>query len=354
MKQLTFGTITLVFSLSLVILCGELAIRLYHYVSRGPYMFRYIMLDDTLGWRPTENLLFRGETQDAVGQHYQLDIQTNKDGFRIFGDIQENKKKKVLFIGDSFTHAIEVSNDKAYYSVLQDALPIEVFAFGVCGYGTLQEFMILDRWIEKINPSLVILQYTSNDFINNHYDLERRSYYNNNSMMRPYLTKYGTLIYAFPKPWPHFHEFSNRYSQFVHFLLRRIDFLQSTWTITVEDVISKEGAAFPPLQESIGITENILKKIQARLPSGTTTAVFAVDDTQPYYDIFKSITNNRHIDFLDGVPQAIHEAERHGIVVMAADKAHWNERGHRIAAEVLQPHISKLLLGGNHQGHNAK
>ena len=168
-------------------------------------------------------------------------------------------------------------------------------------------------------------------------------------MLRPYLTKDGTIIYALPKPWPHFHNFANRYSQFAHFLLRRIEFLQSLWATQVEDILSQEGATFPPFQESVSITEHILEKIKARMPSDTAVAVFAVDDTQPYYDAFKGIINNHHIDFIDGVPQAIHEVEQHGMVVKAADKAHWNERGHRVAAEMLQHYISKQLSGRNHK-----
>src|SRR5262249_45902854 len=140
---------------------------------------------------------------------------------------------------------------------------------------------------------------------------------------------------------------TNRYSQFAHFLLRRIDLLQALWTIQVEDMLSQEGATFPPFQESIGITEHILEKIKARMPSDTAVAVFAVDDIQPYYDAFKGIINNHHIDLIDGVPQAIHEVEQHGIVVKAADKAHWNERGHRVAAEVLHHYVSKRFSGRN-------
>ena len=133
---------------------------------------------------------------DAGGNRYLIEYKTNKDGFRLFGNLKNNKKRKVMFVGDSFTHAVQVSNNKTYYGILGDALPIEVFAYGGGGYGTLQEFMIINKWLDVVKPDMVILQYCSNDFINNHFELELRSNRNNNGMRRPYLTNRDKIVYG--------------------------------------------------------------------------------------------------------------------------------------------------------------
>ncbi len=41
------------------------------------------------------------------------------------------------------------------------------------------------------------------------------------------------------------------------------------------------------------------------------------------------------IDFIDGVLLIVSGAEQKGLTTRAADNAHWNEAGHRIAANVL-------------------
>jgi hypothetical protein len=56
--------------------------------------------------------------------------------------------------------------------VLGRALGAESFAYGVMGYGTLQQYMILDRYLDEIQPGLIILQMCSNDLINNSLSVE--------------------------------------------------------------------------------------------------------------------------------------------------------------------------------------
>ena len=66
-------------------------------------------------------------------------------------------------------------------------LNVEVFAYGGSGYGTLQESLVVDHYLPIVRPDLVLLQVSYNDFINNSFELERASYYNNNFLLRPYL-----------------------------------------------------------------------------------------------------------------------------------------------------------------------
>jgi hypothetical protein len=49
------------------------------------------------------------------------------------------------------------------------------------------------------------------------------------------------------------------------------------------------------------------------------------------------------IKFIDGIPQAVAAAERNGAVTRAADGAHWNEVGHKIAAEQLLKHSRDIM-----------
>ena len=338
------ATIATVCVMCLLVIGGEIAFRAYHAIAHmksrtTPAKKRpnALSFNDELGWVPTGNYKLIKTKTDASGHRYAVNFQTNEDGFRIFGNPEEEHKKKVWFLGDSFTYAKVVSNNKTYYGRLKDTLPIEVFAFGCSGYGTLQEYMILDKYLDDIRPDIIIVQFCSNDFINNSYELELRSNRNNNGMRRPYFIN-NEIIYRLPKHFPRMRGLVNTYSQFLYFILHRIDRLHARSPRSVEDLIAA-NASYPFFRESVEITDHIVKKMMLRIHPTTLVYAFSVDDSAPYYDEFKNISARNGIYFIDDIPQAIYDAERQGITTRAADKAHWNEAGHQIAATALQSYL---------------
>jgi alkylation response protein AidB-like acyl-CoA dehydrogenase len=44
---------------------------------------------------------------------------------------------------------------------------LAVQVYGGHGYGTLQEYLVIDKYIDEIKPDLILLQVCSNDFTNN-------------------------------------------------------------------------------------------------------------------------------------------------------------------------------------------
>src|SRR5262249_3996640 len=137
---------------------------------------------ETIGWRPVANLTFDQDVPSFGRVRYT----TTRGGFRVFGD-PASSKLKVLFIGDSYTEAAQVSTGDAFYEDLARARhDIEVFAVGGGGYGTLQEYMLLDEWVDQIRPNLIVVQMHPNDLVNNSHALESRSTTDNNQMTRPY------------------------------------------------------------------------------------------------------------------------------------------------------------------------
>jgi len=342
MKKISFSIVTALLIITLLIIGGEIAIRGYHYVKygRNPLIHAGILtFDETLGWRPTENYQQHDLKLDAGGRSYSVEYTTDKNGFRMFGNPHVKDKQKVIFVGDSYTQAEEVSNDKTYYGLLKDSSNLEVFAYGGLGYGNLQEYMVLNKFIEQIQPDVIVLQFCSNDFINNYYELELRSSRNNNAMRRPYMTKEGRVVYAMARPLPQFREFINMNSRFLYSIFSRLDKLASSDS-SVEDIIAVKGREYELFQDSVEITERLLGKIKARIPTNTMVYAFSVDGSNPYYDEFRRMSHANEFVFMDDVPRAIEKAEEHGVVVKAADNAHWNEMGHKIVSDV----IAKYLL----------
>ena len=347
-----------VFALSLVffVLIGEAATRGWHWyrlmtqpAARTADSPLYI--DEKLGWGTTANLQMQRLEEGSERNLYTVNYETAEGGFRMFGDPQ-SLKQRVLIIGDSFTQAIHVSNDKTYYFLIGKHLPVEIFAYGGGGYGTLQEYMILDRHIDRVKPALIIWQYCGNDFINNSFELEQQSRSNNNGMRRPYLSTDGEIFYATPKTFPWLREFAAKHSSFLYLVLSRLDILnvrlaQTSWadsfqSETVEDTIARHGKDHPGFRKAARTTEQIMNKVRQRA-AHTPIVAFSSDIESPYYEEFQRISQAVGIELIRGVPEAVRAAEARGITVTAGDRAHWNELGHAIVAKRIGEYLANNL-----------
>jgi hypothetical protein len=89
---------------------------------------------------------------------------------------------RIAVLGDSYAEAMQVQRDEAFWALLpgrlracgfQPGKRIEVLNFGVSGYGTAQEYLVLESTAIKYRPDLVLLQFTNgNDVRNNSFALE--------------------------------------------------------------------------------------------------------------------------------------------------------------------------------------
>jgi lysophospholipase L1-like esterase len=337
--------LTIILTFTFIFIIGEILTRGYYFLkytksgANGPS----IILDEERGWSPAPNYIFDGEKLDVTGKSYSVKCTTDSNGFRIFGNPQWKIKKKVLFLGDSFTHAEDVSDENTYFGILKRVLSIETFTFGCKGYGTLQEYMILDKWFDEIRPDIIVIQFCSNDFINNYYELELRSKCHNNGMRRPYLTKNG-IIYKNPNNFSVIRDFANKRSRFLYVIINLIDKLNRTFdNSTVENIIEDQGLQYHYYKESVEITEQLIKKFKLRTPSTTLIYAFSADQSMPYYEEFKRISKENGIYFIDGIPQLIEYSEKKGIPTRAEDTVHWNETGHQIVAYALQEYFKSHL-----------
>lgn len=110
------------------------------------------------------------------------EIRFNSSGFRD-NEFSEGKKQgvfRIAILGDSFEESVQLALSDTWQKVLERQLKeagkdIEVYNFGVSGYGTDQEWLTLKEKVWKFKPDLVILAFTGNDvgdvFKNNLVDL---------------------------------------------------------------------------------------------------------------------------------------------------------------------------------------
>ena len=248
-------------------------------------------------------------------------------------------KPKLLVIGDSFTQATAVSDEHTYHALLKGKLGMEVFAYGAGGYGTLQEYLILDEVFDALQPTVLLWQFCTNDFINNDHALEVASTVNNNGWVRPYW-EHGHIRLRSPKPSAvQAREWISRHSRFLYFIVSRVDRLRARTTReTVEQAIERQGFSHPGFARAVRTTDELMGQVRARVGTIPIHA-FSCENEEPYNSAFGQIAMHHNIHYWTDVPNAIREAVLAGEDVFASD-GHWNERGHALIAHRLAGHLA--------------
>ncbi|GBE16307.1 hypothetical protein BMS3Abin15_00120 [bacterium BMS3Abin15] len=330
--------ILLVVTLILCLVLIEIGIRTFFQI-RNKVESPLAVYSEYFGWQNKENQTLN---RPIEGYGY-IKYSTTKYGFRVFGDIN-TQKKKIFVIGDSFTLAATVSDGNAYYDYLKkNNANIEIFAYGGGGYGSLQEYLILDRFYDMIKPDLIIWQWCSNDIVNNSYELESASYINNNRMVRPYYIN-GKIKRLYPQQDYGFIYKIIQHSYLLKTLDIRLNILKSQVAATIEDRWTIDD---PLLQSSIKNTSEIMGLVRKRA-GATPIVVFMVDRSPVTIDSLSSIFKKYSMYFIKNIPDELQNARAKGIAVTGPRNPHWNNTGHSIAGKVIRDYLieNKLLESG--------
>jgi len=148
---------------------AELALR----VARVPFDAQLYGPNRELGWA------LRAGVRGLVSTETPQIVRINSHGFR---DQEHSYEKppgafRIAVLGNSWTEALQVPLEKTYASVLPRELEgkacfagkhVEVLNFGVAGYSTAQELLLLREEVWKYHPDLVLLAfYPARDIANN-------------------------------------------------------------------------------------------------------------------------------------------------------------------------------------------
>ena len=88
-----------------------------------------------------------------------------KSSNRYSGKPKQNKLKKIILIGGSFTQGAGVSDDETFAYQLQSLLPNhKILNFGQAGYGSIQSLLLLEQIIKQTNKTNIVIY----GFINHH------------------------------------------------------------------------------------------------------------------------------------------------------------------------------------------
>ena len=181
MKKITTITLLIFSSLFFALILAEVSLRLLNISYPNFYT-----PNEHLGYTLRPNT--EGPFTDEGGAY----IKINDKGLRS-APVEYNTPVdtiRIALIGDSFAEALQVEIQDAFWSVLENKLnqcytgnhKVEIINFGVGGYGTAQELLMLKHYVDKFSPDLVLLAYfAGNDIRNNLKALEKddaRPYYN--------------------------------------------------------------------------------------------------------------------------------------------------------------------------------
>jgi len=143
--------------------------------------------------------VLRAGVSGVVSTETPQKIRINSHGFR---DRERSFEKpadtvRIAVLGNSWTEALQVPQERTYTAVLEKALNegscfdgkrVEVLNFGVAGYSTAQELLMLRQEVWKYSPDIILLAfYPARDIANNVRELNNAA----NPEQSPYYVNRG-------------------------------------------------------------------------------------------------------------------------------------------------------------------
>jgi GDSL-like lipase/acylhydrolase family protein len=127
--------------------------------------------DAELGWAPVPN------SSAVVTNVRTIHARHNSLGLRDIEFVRDGRPA-MLFIGDSFVWGLDVEAEERFTDLLRPRIPdYNILNAGVSGYGTDQEYLLLQRLWPKIEPKVVVLVFcTENDRLDNTSSVRYESY----------------------------------------------------------------------------------------------------------------------------------------------------------------------------------
>ena len=191
-----FGLLAVSLFLSFVL--GELGLRLFlplEFPDHRPFEAGQdagFEFHKTFGWFPIPNS-HRILTTDVRT----ISVDHNSNGFRD-PEFDPSKRPGVIFLGDSYTWGYAVETGERFTDKLRGKHPEwSVYNFGVVGFSTDQEFLVLKKYIAEYRPRMVFLVFcVENDDVGNSGNRAGMYYY------KPYFVPFpgGLKLKGVPVP----------------------------------------------------------------------------------------------------------------------------------------------------------
>jgi len=318
-------------------------------------------------------------------------VEVNSSGFRDH-EHQETKpvhEFRIAFLGDSYTEAVQVPFQDAYWNVARrglkkcDALNGRIptpLNFGISGTGTGQQLEILRKLVWDYDPDLVVLAFVSNDITDN-------SPAYGGVGLKPFYFFDDSDEFVLDDSFKTSADFIRRTSPIIN-LRRRI--IQKSRLLkflveirgsmvrkqSLQSAKSRSGFLHRPpvtgaLIEAWRVTEEAISQVASDVESRSkdfllfsVTTGFQVHPDPAYRhkrlvetgggdmtywnSRLAALADRKGIDYVDLVEPLRRHAESNRVCLHGFDNAvpcggHWNSEGHRIAGETLAKSICRKM-----------
>lgn len=387
LKNLLSKLLLIVCSIVLTLGIAEVGLRIAHvgYPGLGGKLHIFT-------WNPYTGISLRPGAEGMGHSENDVYVKVNSAGFH---DREHTKTKppntyRIAVLGDSFTEAMQVPIDESFTSVMEHDLAgcqglggknVEAINFGVSGYGTAQELLVLQHYVWDYSPDMVILAFfTGNDVQNNNRILQ-------DDPFRPYFVHQdGKLVLdnSFQNApgwkqqfsWPHLAlSWAVAHSNVLQVMAAAANYItrknadgikptemglndaiyhaptdpvwQDAWNVTDEligtmnDEVKAHNAKF--------LVTTLSSSIQVD-PDGTAREQLEKRLGVP--DLFYPDERVQHVSQQDGIPVLTlapeflayaqqHQVQLHGF--HGSNQGHWNEAGHKLGGELMAQKVCEML-----------
>ena len=332
------------------------------FAERNKVFYHFFQPDSALGFRIKANLDKYEITwmNGSVSARYDID----EYGFR--NKNRDYSKTRLWFVGDSFTYGEWIERDKTFYGLIETRLNRPVISLGVPAYGFMQYWLLIDRFLNAYQPELVAVCIFAND------------------LMHP-LTKSELEDYYRLEGWDKYESFPFYKRLFSYNLIKEsLRFVAGLSSVPSDEqgapreigqgeagngltLFRYRGASRFYVSDSLFVNaENVLvriiEKCQLRntkpilflFPSKESTykddyrRLFPGDylrNEEEGYKRICTLAEKKGIPCIDLTPRFRHDG---GQKTLYSEKdPHWNELGHRVAADEMLKYIENELSGFN-------
>ena len=356
------------------------------------------------GWK------LRPGAQGVVNVETKQKIRINQMGFR---DQEREYEKpsdvlRIAVLGNSWTEALQVPVAKTYVAVLEQLLNergcflgkrVELSNFGVAGYSTAQELLLLRQEVWKFHPDIVIVGfYSARDVSNNVRELNNTA----NPAQSPYFVENdGELVLdeSF-RSLPALQARENRLDDLGWRIAKHMRVLQAIKAIQqfgkmqmtlaiLHEEATQTGLdnleysvysepVLPEMAKAWRVTEGVLQLMrdEVRAHNAQFRIVTLANRPQVNPDVAKreeleQKLNVKDLDYADrriqefGLREGVavttlapalsvyaveHHAYLNGFTVKNFGMGHWNETGHRLGAETIARDLCTRTSGNDARG----
>lgn len=355
MKKVLVNLTVLIVTTTIFFFIFEVVARVYKYNLSSDLL---VQVDECTGFKSRPNA-----EGYYVREDFKTKIEMNNEGFRdINHKIEKSDKYRILFLGDSFTEALQVPLEETYARKIESILDpseVEIISMGVSGFGPAQELQTLLCYGLKYKPNLVVLEYFNGN------DLEQ-DYFYPDPRIPGYTLENGKLLFhkaEVSQSVPHpFLTWLRRNSSALRFVYDKYQIITKTRENTVENnpyriYKTPMDAETAKAWELSGALLSEIK--QTALSNGADFLLVQAPDNKQIlgqiedsrwpgpYDLMspninmKTITQKHNMRYIDLLPIFKQKIGSDYTKIIFVNDGHWNSSGHAIVAETIADYIRR-------------